>query len=31
MFIGRNSELSELERLYETDKIQCATVWGSQR
>ena len=31
MFIGRQQELKELERLYNTDKFQCAIIYGRRR
>ena len=31
MFIGRKSELAELERLYRTDKFQCIIMYGRRR
>ena len=31
MFVGRQRELSELTRLYKTDKFQCAIVYGRRR
>ena len=31
MFIGRNYELTELERLYKTDKFQCVIIYGRRR
>ena len=31
MFIGRKNELTELERLYKTDKFQCVIIYGRRR
>jgi len=31
MFIGRQSELNELERLYKSDKFQCVVMYGRRR
>ena len=31
MFVGRQRELSELSRLYETDKFQCVIMYGRRR
>ncbi|MDR1070851.1 MAG: ATP-binding protein, partial [Gracilibacteraceae bacterium] len=31
MFIGRQQELNELARLYNTDKFQCAIIYGRRR
>ena len=31
MFVGRKKELSELERLYLTDKFQCVIIYGRRR
>lgn len=29
MFIGRNSELQQLNTLYKQDKFQCIIIWGA--
>lgn len=31
MFIGRNSELQQLNTLYKQDKFQCIIIWGRRR
>ena len=31
MFIGRNSELQQLNTLYKQDKFQCVIIWGRRR
>jgi len=31
MFIGRENELNELKRLYQTDKFQCVIIYGRRR
>jgi hypothetical protein len=31
MFIGRQQELKELERLYNTEKFQCVIIYGRRR
>ena len=31
MFIGRNFELAELNRLYDTDTFQFAVIYGRRR
>ena len=31
MFIGRQRELSELDRLYQTNKFQCVIIYGRRR
>ena len=31
MFIGRQQELAELARLYDTGRFQCAIVYGRRR
>ncbi|MDR1193080.1 MAG: ATP-binding protein [Peptococcaceae bacterium] len=31
MFVGRQRELNELARLYNTDKFQCAIIYGRRR
>lgn len=31
MFIGRNNELEQLDRLYQENKFQCIIIWGRRR